>query len=269
MSDISLNPIQGRFIVHPGDVKDLQIHEVFIDFQDAHFDINTGKFLERGSFLAVKKSLKERYQNGINCVYLMGALERDTGTDLENPNASPLALTCRSTACSLLGGGNEFKNLMNEAKNVGMKILVDCVARISSKNFHRRYKDKWLHTRNNEGLPVVCHGSEGRSAKFEDSMMLNYRKSEVWNLLINDILLFARTYKIDGVHMDNAQAWPQIMELDKAEMYRKDTDGLPHYSSQEIFDGLVVIRNENYAYWASQLREKYPNPIFIKVCKEL
>ena len=31
-SDIH-SPVQGRFIVHPSDVKDLQIHEVFIDFQ--------------------------------------------------------------------------------------------------------------------------------------------------------------------------------------------------------------------------------------------
>ncbi|CAG9314556.1 unnamed protein product [Blepharisma stoltei] len=268
-SDVNLNPIQGRFIVHPGDVKDLQIHEIFIDFQDAQFDTNTGKIIERGTFESVTNSLRERYSNGINCCYLMGALERDTGTDLQNPNASPLALTCRATACSLLGGAPEFKNLMSEAKDVGMRILVDCVARISSKNYHRRYKNKSLYTRNSEGLPVVCHGSEGRALKFEDSMMLNYRKSEVWNLLISDILTFAKNYKIDGIHMDNAQAWPQIMELDAGEMYRKDTDGQPHYTTQEIFDGLVVKRNENYAYWASLLRDKYPNPIFVKICKEL
>lgn len=69
--------------------------------------------------------------------------------------------------------------------------------------------------------------------------------------------------------MDNSQSWPQIMELDEVEMYRKDTDGAAHYSTQEIFDGIVVNRNENYAYWASQLKIKYPNPMFIKLCKEL
>ena len=66
--------------------------------------------------------------------------------------------------------------------------------------------------------------------------------------MLQDVISFAKKYEIDGIHIDNAQSWPQIMELDSAEMYRKDTDGEPHYSTQEIFDGLVVIRNEKFAY---------------------
>ena len=172
-------PIQGRFIVHPSDTRNLQIHEIFIDFQDAKFDVHSGKIVERGSFESVKKSLKSRFTSGINCLYLMGALERDTGTDFNNPNASPLALICRSTACEMLGGDKHFKNMMKEAKTVGMKIIVDCVARISSKNYHRRYKNKLLFNRNPQGIPVVCYGTDGRAINFEDSTMLNYRKSDV------------------------------------------------------------------------------------------
>lgn len=266
---INTYPIQGRFIVHPAETRDLQVHEIFIDFQDARFDVHSGVIIERGSFETVKKSLKSRYASGINCLYLMGALERDTGTDFDNPNASPLALVCRSTACSMLGGEDEFSGMIKEAKNIGMKILVDCVARISSKNFHRRYKNKLLFNRNPQGIPVICYGSDGRAINYEDSAMLNYRQAEVWQLLVDDVLKFARKSEVDGIHIDNAHSWPQIMELDQAEMYRKDTDGEAHYSTQEIFDGLVVKRNEFYAYWASDLREKYANPIFVKLCKEL
>lgn len=192
MDSFETMPVQGRFIVHPSDVKDLQIHEIFCDFQDAQFDQNNGNIRERGSFRSVKRSIKDRYASGINCLYLLGALERDSGTDLENPSVSPLAITCRQTASSLLGGGQEFNDLMHEAKTVGMRILIDCVARISSKNYHRRYKNKFLYTRNSEGLPVVCYGSEGRSAKYEDSATLNYRNAEVWNLLCEDVKNFAK-----------------------------------------------------------------------------
>lgn len=59
------------------------------------------------------------------------------------------------------------------------------------------------------------------------------------------------------------------MELDLQEMYKKDIDGEYHYTTQEIFDGIVVKRNENYAYWASKLSLNYPNPIFVKLCKEI
>jgi glycogen synthase len=200
---------------------------------------------------------------------LMGALERDTGTDFENPNTSPLALVCRSTACRMLGGDTKFASMMQESKKVGTKILIDCVARISSKNYHRRYKNKFLFYRNPQGIPVVCYGSDGRAINFEDSAMLNYRQADVWQLLVEDITEFTKKFQIDGIHIDNAQSWPQIMELDREEMYRNDTDGNPHYSTQEIFDGLVVKRNEKYAYWDSDLRYKYSNPIFIKLCKEL
>ena len=44
--------------------------------------------------------------------------------------------------------------------------------------------------------------------------MLNYRKIETWNLLINEVVNFTKNYKIDGIHLDNGQAWPQIMEVD-------------------------------------------------------
>jgi starch synthase len=266
---VNTSPVQGRFIVHPAEVKNLQIHEIFIDFQDAKFDVHSGRILQRGTFSSVKSSLRSRYASGINCLYLMGALERDTGTDFDNPNASPLALICRSTACSLLGGGTEFKSMMREAKEVGMKILIDCVARISSKNYHRRYKNQMLFFRNPQGIPVVCYGSDGRAINYEDSAMLNYRNSEVWQLLVDDILDFTRKYQVDGIHIDNAHSWPQIMELDSVEMYRKDPDGQPHYSTQEIFDGIIVKRNEFFAYWASELRDKYANPLFVKLCKEL
>jgi len=38
--------------------------------------------------------------------------------------------------------------------------------------------------------------------------MLNYRKIEAWNLLIDEVIEFADRYGIDGIHLDNGQAWP-------------------------------------------------------------
>ena len=34
-------------------------------------------------------------------------------------------------------------------------------------------------------------------------------------------------------------------------------------------NGEIVIRNENYGYWNTNMMEKYPNPFFIKMCKKL
>lgn len=50
------NPVQGRYIVHPKDIKELQIHEIFVDFQDGMPD-EQGKIIRRGSFTKVKEKL--------------------------------------------------------------------------------------------------------------------------------------------------------------------------------------------------------------------
>ena len=264
-----LSVLQGRFIAHPAKVRDLQIHEIFIDFQDAEYDLTSGEYTKRGSFTTVRKSLQERYTSGINCLYLMGALERDNGLQLENTMASPFAVTCRQSPCKMLGGDNEFRSLMSEAKTVGTKILVDCLARVSSTHYHRRYKGEEFFVMNETGKLVVCYGTDGRAIRYDDTVLLNYRKASVWNLLVDDTVSFAKKYSVDGVHLDNAHAWPQILVRNETEMFRKDPDGGYHFTTQEIFDGMVVQRNEFFGYWQSTARHKYANPMFFKLCKEL
>lgn len=55
--------------------------------------------------------------------------------------------------------------------------------------------------------------------------MLNYRKVEAWNLLIDEVLNFSKRHGISGINLDNGQAWPQINEADLDELMRLDVDG--------------------------------------------
>jgi hypothetical protein len=38
--------------------------------------------------------------------------------------------------------------------------------------------------------------------------MLNYRKVEAWDLLVEEVVNFTLSSGIDGIHLDNGQAWP-------------------------------------------------------------
>jgi hypothetical protein len=38
--------------------------------------------------------------------------------------------------------------------------------------------------------------------------MLNYRKIEAWDLLIDEVLAYVTKMEVDGIHLDNGQAWP-------------------------------------------------------------
>lgn len=84
-----------------------------------------------------------------------------------------------------------------------MSIVVDSLARISSSRMHRKYKDLLLYTLDENGRRNICYGTDGQAINYEDTAMLNYRKVESWELLINEIISFAEKFGIDGVHLDN------------------------------------------------------------------
>ena len=38
--------------------------------------------------------------------------------------------------------------------------------------------------------------------------MLNYRKIEAWDMLIDEVMEYVLKMDVDGIHLDNGQAWP-------------------------------------------------------------
>lgn len=68
---------QGRFIVHAKGMRDHIFHEVYVDYQSAEVDTIEGKFVRRGDFSKVEKSIDSYKKRGITALYLMGVLERD------------------------------------------------------------------------------------------------------------------------------------------------------------------------------------------------
>jgi hypothetical protein len=209
----------------------------------------------------------------------MGALERDNQIyidekteeiiDIGNPDGSPMSVICRSTISKLLGGDKAFNSLIEKAKKYSMKIIVDSLARISSSRAHRRYKKILLNSLDEKGKVNLCYGTDGISTSYEDTALLNYRKVETWDLLVDDILNLALKYDIDGVHLDNCQAWPQIMKINLDEMARLDSDLKPAYTLMEIMDGEIVYRDEDCGYWDSETSIEYPNPMLVKLSKKL
>lgn len=60
-----------------------------------------------------------------------------------------------------------------------------------------------LHFLNEDGRREICYGTDGQAQKFEDSAMLNYRKVESWDLIIEEVITYAKKMKFDGIHLDN------------------------------------------------------------------
>ena len=270
---------KGRTIVINKDIQNLSAHEVFPDLINAEIDKNQGRITKRGNFKTLESKLEEFHNRFINCLYIMGALERDnniaydeeTGKaiDIGNTEASPMAVTNRSSISSLLGGESDFKSLVDKAKSLNMKIIVDSLCRISSSRSNRKYRNVLLRYLDNYSKLQLCYGSDGKSVHYEDSTVLNYRKIEAWEMLISEIKTLINKFGIDGLHLDNCQIWPHIMELNTIEMYRIDDDGKPAYTPMEILNGEIVIPNSESGYWESDLCEQYANPLLVKLTREI
>ena len=134
-------------------------------------------------YSTLEDKLDEYSLRYINCLYIMGALERDnqiaydeeTGEpiDIANSEASPMAITCRSCISSLLGGDPAFKSLMNKAKKLSMKVILDSLARISSSRANRKYKNILLHYLEPNGKVQICYGIDGHSVHYEVFVLLS------------------------------------------------------------------------------------------------
>lgn len=141
-----------------------------MDYQNAEIDSKQGKFVKRGDFSKVEKAIDSYKKRGITALYLMGVLERDNyqylnkntnEAEFRKQDAAPLAITCRETANKMLGGDEGFAKVMKQAQTSKMKIVIDCLSRISSSRHHRKYRDLMLYYLDEDGRKKICYGTDG------------------------------------------------------------------------------------------------------------
>ncbi len=285
---------QGRFIVHPKKLKEEVFHEIVVDMTGKNqfsnsvaANCNTPSDDDKpviGTFANVLESIPKLKSNGITSLYLLGALERDNGVKYEGaltasaplvcerPGVSPSALTCRRTPNRMLGGKAGFQNVIAEAKSQGVRIITQMNASISSSRFHRRYQNLLVKTLDDKGEVVVHRGTDGKHTQWDDQVLLNYRKVETLNILLEDIEALM-DLGVGGIFLQEAQSFPPILGIDRAELERKDIDGASVYSDEDIVFGSVVDQNDEQGYWGyisnsdTSIAEHYPNPFIVKLIR--
>eukprot|EP01119_Soliformovum_irregulare_P020831 TRINITY_DN6809_c0_g1_i1.p1 TRINITY_DN6809_c0_g1~~TRINITY_DN6809_c0_g1_i1.p1 ORF type:complete len:2064 (+),score=697.75 TRINITY_DN6809_c0_g1_i1:71-6262(+) len=263
---LELSQIQGRVIVQ-GKIRHEIIHEVWVDLQDSDWDRNRGFINKKGTFAGVSNALTEyKRQFGISTVYVMGALDRP-------PWGPPLSPIDKATPNRWLGGGKEFDDMVSNANNLGMKIVVDATAKVSSRLAHRKYKDLTCYTLNEDENLKVHPGTDGKDFLWNDCVLLNWRKKDTWDLTISEIKQWAAR-GVSGVRLDGAQSWPLILTPDSDELFRQDSDGAFHYTNAEIFEGEVVEggrwdEGHKYGFHGTRAAKTHPNPFFIKMTRAI
>jgi hypothetical protein len=134
-----------------------------------------------------------------------------------------------------------FATLLQQAAAADIRVLVQCAASVSTSRPHRKYRDMYVRSLNNKGEPIVHAGTDCLENQWEDQQLLNYRKLEVWDLLVSELKTLAQNYGVGGIYLNDAQSYPFVMAADTSELTRRDTDNEPHYSDREVGD--ASLRN--------------------------
>lgn len=87
----------------------------------------------------------------------------------------------------MLGGALAFRSLVASANDRDIAVTVQMDASISATRAHRKYADMFAYVINESGVKVVHPGTDGRSNQWEDQALLNYRKAQAWNLLLDEV----------------------------------------------------------------------------------
>ena len=87
----------------------------------------------------------------------------------------------------MLGGVQAFRALIASAAARGLAVTVQLNACVSATRAHRRYKDLYVHIINGTGMKVAHPGTDGKANQWEDQSLLNYRKLDTWNLLVEEV----------------------------------------------------------------------------------
>jgi len=155
-----------------------------------------------------------------------------------------------------------------------MKLVVDATTRLSVQGAHRKYRFLTCHALDEKGMAHVCLGSDGLEHQWNDSVLLNYRRKETWDLFVHEIGAWAEA-GAKGIRIDSAHCSPLILRPNLDELLRLDSDTQLHYSESEIFHGDIVLPFSNeavqYGVFGTQAfrNEAYPNPFFVKTTSTL
>lgn len=253
----------GRFIVHPN-VKDESIHHVWVDMHKASWSPDRTKLSGAGTFQSIIDALPGYAKSGITTLCLMGCMERFV------PN--PAAPHDRASPKASLGGSKMFKLLVEKAQEYNVKVIVDATSKVALRRAHRKYTGLAAMTVNAEDLLVPHFATNGHDLEWKDSIVLNNRKKECWDLLVDDMAHWAK-HHVNGCFMEGAHTWPMLLEPDLSELMRRDSDGEFHYSLREILEASVVISSKRakrtLGYWGTTASASYANPLFVKLARTL
>jgi starch synthase len=207
-------------------------------------------------FSKLAENLEDLATAGVTAIHIPGAIERSSLHSMSS-------LTDRSLLSKECGGLEEFKELVQRAKQYNLRILTDFSPLVSVSNFSRKYTAFSTLQCDNSGRLYTA------SIPGSDNLLLNVRSVRYWETVTREIKELAQTSGITGFFLGRIWQWDYALPRNKKELMRVDPDGELHYGTQNIIQGSVVQGNSINDLCGISSHDAKSNPFLTKLLRSL
>lgn len=180
------------------------------------YEVNIRQYTPEGTFSAFRKHLPRLKEMGVDILWFM-PVHPISETNRKGGLGSYYAISDYRGINPAFGTLVEFKDIIEEAQGMGMKVVMDWVAN------HTGYDHIWtkenpdFYNRDAEGNILVPADNEGNLTDWTDVADLNYDNPEMRKRMLEDMKFWVREAGIDGFRCDVAfftpdDFWPVVKE---------------------------------------------------------
>ncbi len=170
------------------------------------YEVNIRQYTPEGTFAAFQKHLPRLSEMGVRILWFMPITPISEKVK-KGSLGSYYACSSYTKINPEFGTEIDFLNLVNQAHELGMKIIIDWVAN------HTGRQHEWMELHPN-WFSQNENGAFTERNGWDDVVDLNYSNNEMRNALIGAMQYWVRDFKIDGFRCDMAHLVPLDFWID-------------------------------------------------------
>ena len=164
------------------------------------YEVNIRQYTVEGTFKAFQTHLPRLKDMGIDILWFM-PITAISQTNKKGSLGSYYACSSYTKINPEFGTGADFKNLVDAAQALGMKVIIDWVAN------HTGRHHEWM-TQNPSWFAQDAAGNFTERNGWDDVVDLNYSNTAMRAALIDAMLYWVKHFNIDGFRCDMAHLVP-------------------------------------------------------------
>lgn len=237
------------------------------------YEVNIRQYSSEGTFNSFTKNISELKKLGVDIIWLM-PIHPISVKNRKGKLGSPYSVDDFRMTNPDFGTAEDLDFLIETAHANGMYVIIDWISNQTGWNHRWITEHPEYYVRNEKGEILDPSNSKtGESWGWTDVAELNYENPKMKAEMIQEMLYWVRTHRIDGYRLDATQEIPDnfwneafdsikkikpdflFIETEKSDVIHQITDLNYDYLAQQLMNGIAIGRN-TVADWDSYFEHK-------------